>query len=555
MNEKLSRRGLLRLGALTAAGLAASPLLAACGDGSAGPAAKAQGLTVKLPTYTPLTGAAAADLPGTAAGLPAGYFKYPAQLFKSVAKPPMSGGKITMATQTFLPPPPAREQNATWQEIEKRLGGTADVTIVSADDWATKFNTMVAGGSLPDLFLYMSTQGVNNLPAFLDSQCADLTPFLSGDKIKEYPNLAAIPEVFWKECILGGKLYGLPIPRGLAGGLGFYRADMFAEAGVTDLAQITDTERLFEVLKEVTRPKENRYGLVTATGGAFGMSIFAQLFGAPLSWRLDKATGKLTNTLETEEYRAAVEFTRKLREAGVIYPGSEGFDALKRKNEFNAGKAALTYDGMPAYLGPTGYLQTQKKIDPKADPRPLMPIGAKAVAYLNNKNFGLNLVKKADEAKIKEVLRVVDFFAAPFGSEEYTLLYYGMDGADFTRDASGNPALTEAGAKNTTVPWKYFGAPTQAIFDATSQDAVRLTHEALSKMIAVGVEDPTTGLYSPASESKYEALYTMRSDRITSIIAGRAEMSDLDQLIKDWRAQGGDQARKEFEEVIQKAGS
>ncbi|MFE3448586.1 hypothetical protein ACFXJ8_06575 [Nonomuraea sp. NPDC059194] len=551
----LSRRGLLRLGATATAGAALSPLLAACGGGSgAAPATKAQGLTIKLPTYVPLTGAAKPDLPGTAAGVPEGYFTYPKELFKAVAKPPMSGGTVTMASKTFLPPPPPREQNAAWQEIEKRLGGKAELMIVPEADWPTKFNTMVAGGNLPDLFPYVATQGVNNLPAFVASQCADLTPFLGGDAVKEYPNLAAIPEVFWKEGIVAGKLYGIPIPRNMVGGLGFYRADLFAAAGIGDLTQITDLDRLAEALKTVTSPKDRRWGLVTATGGLFGMAIFQQLFGVPYEWRLDQVTGKLTHAIETDEYRAAVEYTRKLREAGVIYPGSEGFDSLKRKNEFNAGRAAMTSDGMPAFLGPTGYLQTQKKIDPKADPRPMLPIGDKAVAHLNNIVFAFNLVKKADQAKVKETLRVADFFASPFGSEEYTLIQYGLEGTDHTRDDKGNPVLTEQGAKDTTVPWKYLAAPTQPVFDASSKEAVTLVHEALAKMIAVGVADPTSGLFSPTEENKYESLHTMRSDRVTSIIAGRAPVSDLDQLIKDWKAQGGDKIRAEFESVIQKTG-
>ncbi|GAA2206563.1 sugar ABC transporter substrate-binding protein [Nonomuraea monospora] len=544
MRELVSRRGFLRLGAAAAA----STVLAACGDGSPAPAAKAQGLTIKLPTYTPLTSALTPDLPGDATGVPEGYFTYPKELFKAVAKPPMSGGKVSIAVQTFSPPPPGRADNPAWQEVEKRLGGTADMQPVTSDDWPTKFNTMVAGGTLPDLFTYVSTQGVNNLPAFVASQCTDLTALLGGDAAKEYPNLAAIPQVFWKQGIVGGKLYGIPVPRNLVGGLGFYRADMFAEAGVTDAAQITDLDRLFELLKEVTRPKDNQYGVVTQTGGVYGLSIFAQLFGTPNAWRLEN--GKLVHQIETEEYRAAVEFVRKLREAGIIYPGSEGFDGLKRKNEFNAGRAALVYDGLPAYLGPTGYLQTSRKIDPKADPRPMIPIGQAAKAHLNNIVVSITMMRKSDETRAKELLRVADFFASPFGSEEYTLLNYGVEGTDHTRDDKGNPVLTEQGSRDTTVPWKMVAAPTQPLFDSSSADAVKTMHEAISKMIAVGVEDPTVGSYSPANENSYESLYTMRTDRVTSIVAGRAPVRDLDQLVKDWRAKGGDKARAEFEQAL-----
>ncbi|MFI6296291.1 hypothetical protein ACIBEJ_32175 [Nonomuraea sp. NPDC050790] len=547
----LSRRGFLGL----AAGVAVTSVAAACGSGGAqAPATKAQGLTVKLPTYTPLSSIPKPDLPGTAAGVPDAYFTYPKELFRSVGKPPMSGGQVKIAMKTFLPPPPGREQNAAWREMEKRLGGTADVMIVPTDDWPTKFSTLVAGGNLPDIFPYISTQGVNNLPAFAASQCAELTPFLSGDKVKEYPNLAALPEVFWKQGIIGGKLYGVPVPRNLVGGLGFYRHEMFAEAGVTDLAQIGDLDRFAELLKELTRPQERRWAIVTATGGVFGLSIFTQLFGVPLEWRLDKVSGKLTHAIETEEYRAALEYVIKLREAGVVYPGSEGFDTLKRKNEFNSGRAAITYDGLPAYLGPGNYLQTQKKIDPKADPRPLLPIGDKAVVFANNIAFSTNLLKKADEARVKELLRVADFFAAPFGSEEYTLIQYGLEGTDHTRDDKGNPVLTDQGAKDITVPWKYIAAPTQAVYDPTSRQGVEHLHAALSKMIPQAVYDPTTGMFSPTGENKYESLYTMRNDKVTSIVAGRAKLGELDQLVKDWRAQGGDKIRAEFEQALQQSG-
>ncbi|MER6514350.1 extracellular solute-binding protein [Nonomuraea sp. NPDC001636] len=551
MRESVSRRGFLRLGAATAAGVVASSALAACGGGSAAPAAKAQGLTIKLPTYTPLAGTLTPDLPGSPTGVPEGYFTYPDKLFKAVAKPPMSGGTVKIAVQTFLPPPPGRADNPAWQEVEKRLGGTADVQAVSSDDWPTKFNTMVAGGTLPDMFTYIQSQGVNNLPAFAASQCTDLTALLGGDAVKEYPNLAAIPQVFWKQGIVGGKLYGIPIPRNMVGGLGFYRADLFTKAGVTDLSQISDMDRLFELLKEVTRPKDNQWGVLTMVGGVYGLSIFSQLFGAPNSWRLEN--GRLVHAIETEEYKAAVEYVRRLREAGVVYPGSEGFDGLKRKNEFNSGHAAMVYDGLPAYLGPTGYLQTSKKIDPAADPRPLTPVGPKAKAFLNNIVVSITMLKKSDEQRAKELLRVADFFASPFGSEEYTLLNYGLEGTDHTRDAKGAPVLTEQGGRDTAVPWKFVAAPTQALFDSSSKEAVQIMHDAIGKMIAVGVEDPTVGLYSPANENKYESLYTMRTDRVTSIVAGRAPLSDLDKLVKDWRAQGGDQARAEFEEALKQS--
>jgi putative aldouronate transport system substrate-binding protein len=42
-------------------------------------------------------------------------------------------------------------------------------------------------------------------------------------------------------------------------------------------------------------------------------------------------------------------------------------------------------------------------------------------------------------------------------------------------------------------------------------------------------------------------------DRLNDIITGRAPFSAYDQLVSDWRSQGGDAARKEFQDAVQKA--
>ena len=36
----------------------------------------------------------------------------------------------------------------------------------------------------------------------------------------------------------------------------------------------------------------------------------------------------------------------------------------------------------------------------------------------------------------------------------------------------------------------------------------------------------------------------------SGIAAGRKSMSDLDQLVKDWKAQGGDKIRDEYQKAI-----
>lgn len=548
----INRRTLFRLGAGVGLGLAAAPLLAACGDG--GTTAKAEAKSAALLPNTAVRNIGLdPDLAGTAAGVPQGFFSYPAKPLRATRGTPLRGAKPISATmETFSPPPPSRGKNAAWQKIEKLLGGQVDITAVPADDYGTKFSTMVASDSLPDLFMYPEIGGVDNKAAFLQATCADLTPHLAGEKIKDYPNLAAIPRGAWQAAIYGGKLYGIPIARTGTGGAGVYRHDLFAEVGVSSLDQIAGLDRFIEVCKELTRPGKDQYAIVAGATNVLAMSA-----GAPYYWRLDEKTGKFTTDLETPEYRHAVETARLLYKAGCYYPGTlqmSGAQKAQYTDMFKNGKGAYVYDGMPTYLAPgVGYVAAMRAIDKKYDPRPFVPFGKDAIAWMDNVELQNTHVKKAPGDRVQQILALADFAASPFGSEEYTLINYGVEGKDFTRDAKGSPALTKRGTQDITVPWKFMASAVPAIFSADSADGVRHVHDAFTKMIPIMEQDPTLQYSSPTWDSKGSgSLYTFKQDALKDIIAGRKPMSAYDQLVKDYLAKGGEKARGEFEDAFQK---
>ncbi|MFJ1825637.1 hypothetical protein ACIOG9_13165, partial [Streptomyces sp. NPDC088178] len=103
----INRRALFRMGAGVGLSLAAAPLLAACGDG--GTTAKAEAKSASLLPNTAVRNIGLKpDLAGTAAGVPQGFFSYPAKPLRATKGTPLKGAEPISATmETFSPPPPA----------------------------------------------------------------------------------------------------------------------------------------------------------------------------------------------------------------------------------------------------------------------------------------------------------------------------------------------------------------------------------------------------------------------------------------------------------------
>jgi putative aldouronate transport system substrate-binding protein len=300
---------------------------------------------VKLPTYVPFAGPKP-DLAGNAQGLDPAFFKFPTDLVKSVAQPPGDGSPVSAIVYLTLAAPPAMGQNTAWQAINKAINGTLNMELVQAADYPTKINVVIAGNELPD-FIYNPTTTVPvgviaGLPALLKAKCADLTPYLSGDAVKDYPNLAHYTSPTWRIGVVDSKIYGIPSARPPIGGVLMYRQDLFEKAGIQIDKAPKDAEDFKKMLVALTRPNENQYGIATNQVSYFGLTpnnVFTGIHRVPNNWKLD-ASGKLTKDAETEEFKAAVGFARDLWAAGVYHPNTPTYGGTFN-DDFMAGRFAV----------------------------------------------------------------------------------------------------------------------------------------------------------------------------------------------------------------------
>src|SRR5262249_5575256 len=148
-----------------------------------------------------------------------GYTYYPKNPAKSWTREAPGLGSTVQSFDSHgsQVPPTVLDQNPAWQEVNKQLN--ADMHLSSGD--GTKLAAIMASCELPCITTFngvvpgFALRPIANLPQFVQSSLADLTPYLSGDAVKDYPNLAAIPTFAWKNSgsVLNGKLYTWPLER------------------------------------------------------------------------------------------------------------------------------------------------------------------------------------------------------------------------------------------------------------------------------------------------------------------------------------------------------
>src|SRR5262245_54093978 len=238
--------------------------------------------------------------------------------------------------------------------------------------------------------------------------------------------------------------------------------------------------------------------------------------------------------------------------AGYYYP-DPSLNTTTLRSNLVAGKYAIAPTGWAAYAPFMWDLGI--KANPPVQFRALRPFsvdGGKPVWNQFSGVNGLTAIKKGTPERIKELLGILNFLAAPFGTQEYQLLNYGVQETDFTLDDKGNPTLTERGKAELAIAsaWQYLAAPMPVLFDINDAEWPKAAYADQQAFVSVLQADPALGLYSPTDNSRGGQLTQRFSDGLGDIVAGRTPVSGLDQLIREWRTAGGDQMRAEYEQAF-----
>lgn len=539
--SSMSRRTLLRSIAVGGAALAAPAVLTACSTESSGGGnvSNAGKKAAPWPTYTPAKGPTP-DLAPTAEGVQPGYTKYPEKLVRATAEKPGTGKqKIKVMTITYGTPPKPVGRNEYWQAVNEALGVEVEFTVVPDADFRAKMSTLMSGDDLPDMINFGGGYVLPRESQFVKSRCADLSDHLSGDAVKDYPNLANIPTYAWEGMgRISGRIYGLPIERAKVQGAMFINREAFDEAGYRPGMSAADFQAM---TAEASQGK--KFALGASTVGFYGYLYHAMWHGAPNQWQI--RGGKATDMYGTDAFKAALEYMAKLREGGSYNPDATSISQVDLKTQFYNGTVRSMTDGWGAVISNAQGIKDEFTLDVA---EPYAVDGVTPVYQQNRGCFGYTVIKKASKERIQLMLRVLNWMASPFGSKEYELMHYGVEGTHFKYNKDGDPVATETGLidSKTNLPFPYLMDAPQPLYFPGFPDLTKRLHAWEKKVVPLLVPDDHWGLMSETFNRQGATMQQIIEDGVTAIVSGRKKLSDWDGIHQKWQSQGGKRAAEEF---------
>ncbi|MEV0611758.1 hypothetical protein AB0I81_00425 [Nonomuraea sp. NPDC050404] len=254
--------------------------------------------------------------------------------------------------------------------------------------------------------------------------------------------------------------------------------------------------------------------------------------------------GKLRSGYDSPQTQAALEFAYKLAKSGYMHPDALANDTSSATQRFYSGKELVQPGGtggwnvMDAQAGTAAdaaYVRGAFKLFSADGSTPVIWLGpaTSQISYLN---------KSLSQKQIEECLRLADFLAAPFGTYEYTLLNYGVEGEHWKRGDNG-PEYTEKGRKEASqVTYQFLCAP-ESIVSNPGHNAITEAYCAWSADAAKYAAKPVFWNMNVTVPSRFASVSTAQqvNDIITQVTCGTKTVADFKETVKTWKAAGGDQ--------------
>lgn len=140
--------------------------------------------------------------------------------------------------------------------------------------------------------------------------------------------------------------------------------------------------------------------------------------------------------------------------------------------------------------------------------------------------------------------------SSPFGSNEFIFQEWGIEGVHPTLEADGLRKLTPQGEADISGLVYGFSVADLYIYLPGYPDQAKERQHLIELSMPIAVKNPTLGLYSEKNTTEGPAINEYVSDTVNDVIFGRKGIEELATVQEEWRKRGGDDIRKEYEELL-----
>jgi putative aldouronate transport system substrate-binding protein len=421
----------------------------------------------------------------------------------------------------------------------------------------SKFGLMFAGGDIPDVVGSIGGPGSKSMSGSVESGV-----FMPLDDLlkKHGPKLLEkIPKAAWDTVSYNGKIYGIPeFLSNPSRRATYVRSDLLEKAGKQPPKTV---EEFLDVLREfkklgVQHPYQMRENFKYADVilGAYDVLPYKDQF--------ELVNGEVVpKFFNVEKMTKALTVMKTMYDEGLIAKDFATISSAEYTKSINAGTAGFwsaNASGLP------GFATSIRAVDPNSKvaiiPSPKGPDGKSGYFYYSpvvrvfyiNKNVNPELAG-----------RIIEFFEWMLTEEAETYFTFGIEGDNYTKDASGkinykfptnNDESSEEGFRSGTL-WAVHDSTYNKLRLELNDDGkatLRAFDEVLAKEGLSGI-----GFYPDlATFSKYPDLATpspdvgpkLIIDYMIKMIYGKEPISNWPKVIEEYRQKGGNEIIKEATE-------
>jgi putative aldouronate transport system substrate-binding protein len=551
-NAPFNRRSLFKVAGLGAAGAAGLPVIAACSDIESGEGAmqSTEGFDF-LPTYQEWPLPVQPDLVGEPPNHPSGFTSYPEPV-QAVTELPSGSGTYEMTVPNWGANP--SNDDPYFAAVSDAWGGTV-INLRHADgntyaDTSVQWLKANEYGDAIMMSSWMLGSHVNFQETVVNG-FYDLTDIVKGDIAGRWPLLAGLPTASWGQSVWStdvadpatARIYG--IPGTLSGGQGnavFVRTDYLEAA---NLAMPTTVEELLEVCRAWSDDANGKWAFATLDW--FVGEWFST--GDTEGWKWDENEKKMYHTSELPEFTELLEFRRTLWDEQLIHPDASS-GTLDTHAMQAAGSVLFTQDSM-IWWGE--FARQVKTGEVEGAIAPLPPLAAKGRTPIVSMNPAVEgwtfLNKDLKKEQVEEILDVANWCASPYGTTEYELLQYGVEGEHFDLGEDGTPVLTESGSAIVGAPVNYKALCGQVQnFLTGDPETVQARFDYNASVQQYGSKNMFEGMRieGPAD---FKAAASTLWDQQNDIAYGRADLSTIPDIVQTFLDNGGEAAREYYTEA------